>query len=218
MGSTSRRRRRSPSASAASPPSAPANTVSSQGCRSPPPRSRRSVAVRPVSSSTSWRTDRGRARRGRRARHRTDAPAADGRAVCAEPAVSSVGRGEPHPTIGGRTGRYAGHRAGRPQDDAGPPCRGEVRGALRRRREPPDGFVGHGSRPGQVTWRQRSAWPRPTPLVRALEASIPVEIEVDTLDGLADAIADGADEVLIDNFDTRRMRDAVACRDEHAPG
>ena len=45
--------------------------------------------------------------------------------------------------------------------------------------------------------------------VRALEGTIPVEIEVDTLDGLAAACAAGADLVLIDNFDTDRMRAAV---------
>lgn len=55
-------------------------------------------------------------------------------------------------------------------------------------------------------------------LVRALEREIPVEIEVDTLDGLAEACAAGADLVLIDNFDLERMRAAVAFRDEHAPG
>lgn len=54
-------------------------------------------------------------------------------------------------------------------------------------------------------------------LVRSLEASIPVEIEVDTLDGLAAAITAGADEVLIDNFDVGQMRAAVAYRDEHQP-
>jgi nicotinate-nucleotide pyrophosphorylase (carboxylating) len=54
--------------------------------------------------------------------------------------------------------------------------------------------------------------------VRALETTIPVEIEVDTLDGLAEAIAAGADMVLIDNFDTDGMRSAVRYRDEHAPG
>jgi nicotinate-nucleotide pyrophosphorylase (carboxylating) len=53
--------------------------------------------------------------------------------------------------------------------------------------------------------------------VRALEATIPVEIEVDTLDGLAEAIAAGADMVLIDNFDIDGMRSAVRYRDEHAP-
>jgi nicotinate-nucleotide pyrophosphorylase (carboxylating) len=53
--------------------------------------------------------------------------------------------------------------------------------------------------------------------VRALEGTIPVEIEVDSLDGLAEAIAAGADEVLIDNFDTDHMRAAVAYRDAHAP-
>jgi nicotinate-nucleotide pyrophosphorylase (carboxylating) len=53
--------------------------------------------------------------------------------------------------------------------------------------------------------------------VRALEAAIPVEIEVDTLDGLREAIEVGADEVLLDNFDLETTRDAVAYRDEHAP-
>jgi nicotinate-nucleotide pyrophosphorylase (carboxylating) len=53
--------------------------------------------------------------------------------------------------------------------------------------------------------------------VRALEGSIPVEIEVDSLDGLREAIAAGADEVLLDNFDTDAMRAAVVYRNEHAP-
>lgn len=53
--------------------------------------------------------------------------------------------------------------------------------------------------------------------VRALEGAIPVEIEVDDLEGLAAAIAAGADEVLIDNFDVDGMRRAVAYRDAHAP-
>ena len=37
--------------------------------------------------------------------------------------------------------------------------------------------------------------------MRALEATIPVEIEVDSLDGLRIAIDAGADAVLLDNFD-----------------
>jgi len=55
-------------------------------------------------------------------------------------------------------------------------------------------------------------------LVRELEGSIPVEIEVDTLDGLAAACSAGADLVLIDNFDADEMSAAVAYRNEHAPG
>ncbi len=50
--------------------------------------------------------------------------------------------------------------------------------------------------------------------VRDLEATIAVEIEVDSLDGLREAIAAGADEVLIDNFTLDQMREAVAIRDE----
>lgn len=53
--------------------------------------------------------------------------------------------------------------------------------------------------------------------VRALEGSIPVEIEVDSLDGLREAIAAGADEVLLDNFTPAQMREAVAVRDATAP-
>ncbi len=53
--------------------------------------------------------------------------------------------------------------------------------------------------------------------VRELAATIPVEIEVDTLDGLREAIAAGADEVLIDNFTPDEMREAVAVRDELNP-
>jgi nicotinate-nucleotide pyrophosphorylase (carboxylating) len=53
--------------------------------------------------------------------------------------------------------------------------------------------------------------------VRSL-ADVAVEIEVDSLDGLALAIEAGADEVLIDNFSVDAMREAVALRDELAPG
>lgn len=53
--------------------------------------------------------------------------------------------------------------------------------------------------------------------VRDLEATIAVEIEVDSLDGLREAIAAGADEVLIDNFTPDQMREAVAVRDELNP-
>jgi nicotinate-nucleotide pyrophosphorylase (carboxylating) len=50
--------------------------------------------------------------------------------------------------------------------------------------------------------------------VRALESTISVEIEVDTLDGLREAITAGADEVLIDNFTPDLMRAAVSIRNE----
>lgn len=54
--------------------------------------------------------------------------------------------------------------------------------------------------------------------VRALASTIPVEIEVDTLDGLRAAIDAGADDVLIDNFTPSLMREAVVIRDEMKPG
>lgn len=48
--------------------------------------------------------------------------------------------------------------------------------------------------------------------VRALDGRVPIEIEVDSLDGLREAIGAGADVILLDNFDPPRMREAVALR------
>ena len=53
--------------------------------------------------------------------------------------------------------------------------------------------------------------------VRELEGTIPVEVEVDCLEGLRHAIEAGADHVLIDNFTPEQMRAAVALRDEIGP-
>ena len=51
-------------------------------------------------------------------------------------------------------------------------------------------------------------------LVRQLAADIPVEIEVDSLDGMREAVAAGADVILLDNFDVDEMRRAVLLRTE----
>ena len=53
--------------------------------------------------------------------------------------------------------------------------------------------------------------------VRSLAASIPVEIEVDSLAGLTEALDAGADTVLLDNFTPALMTQAVALRDRLAP-
>ena len=53
--------------------------------------------------------------------------------------------------------------------------------------------------------------------VRRLEATIPVEIEVDSLDGLIEAITAGADVVLLDNFEPEQMAEAVRMRAEMNP-
>ena len=51
--------------------------------------------------------------------------------------------------------------------------------------------------------------------VRLLADTIPVEIEVDSLEGLHEAMAAGADLILIDNFSVEQMAAAVAARAEH---
>jgi nicotinate-nucleotide pyrophosphorylase (carboxylating) len=53
--------------------------------------------------------------------------------------------------------------------------------------------------------------------VKSLAASIPVEIEVDSLAGLREALDAGADLVLLDNFEPAQMAQAVAIRDEIGP-
>ncbi len=53
--------------------------------------------------------------------------------------------------------------------------------------------------------------------VKALEASIPVQIEVDSVDVMRLAIDAGADDVLIDNFTPDQMREAVRIRNEMNP-
>lgn len=53
--------------------------------------------------------------------------------------------------------------------------------------------------------------------VKALEASILVQIEVDSVDVMRLAIDAGADDVLIDNFTPDQMREAVRVRNEMNP-
>lgn len=43
----------------------------------------------------------------------------------------------------------------------------------------------------------------------ALDAGVPIQVEVETLDQLAEALAAGASSVLLDNFDLERLRAAV---------
>ena len=50
--------------------------------------------------------------------------------------------------------------------------------------------------------------------VRALAATIPVEIEVDSLEGQLEAMHAGADLILLDNFTVEQMRAGVESRDE----
>lgn len=54
--------------------------------------------------------------------------------------------------------------------------------------------------------------------VRSLAATIPVEIEVDSIDGLREAITSGADVVLLDNFVPEQMAEAVALRNRMRRG
>jgi nicotinate-nucleotide pyrophosphorylase (carboxylating) len=54
--------------------------------------------------------------------------------------------------------------------------------------------------------------------VRSLAATMTVEIEVDSLEALAEALDAGADVVMLDNFAIDELPAAVALRNERAPG
>ena len=51
---------------------------------------------------------------------------------------------------------------------------------------------------------------------RALNAGVDIQIEVETLDQLREALAHGTTSILLDNFDLARMREAVAVNEGHA--
>lgn len=53
---------------------------------------------------------------------------------------------------------------------------------------------------------------------RQLDQAMPVEVEIDCLELLADTLAAGPDLVLLDNMRPEELRTAVACRNELAPG
>lgn len=52
---------------------------------------------------------------------------------------------------------------------------------------------------------------------RQASPHVPVEVEVDTLEQLADALQGGPDIVLLDNMNSDMMREAVRLRDDRAP-
>jgi len=53
--------------------------------------------------------------------------------------------------------------------------------------------------------------------VRADQNTVPIEVEVDRLDQLADALGGSPDIVLLDNMNVETLRKAVAIRDQFAP-
>ena len=77
------------------------------------------------------------------------------RAHRAEPALPPVRRRDPDPALGRRGRGHRRRRPRHPQDDARPARAGEVRGALRRRGQPPDVAVGRRAGQGQPRRRGR---------------------------------------------------------------
>ena len=98
-----------------------------------------------------------------------------------------------------------------PQDDAGPARAREVRGALRRRGQPPDVAVGRRAGQGQPRRCRRRRCRR----VRAVRTRFPqldleVEVECDTVAQAREVVEAGADLVLLDNMTPPELREVVA--------
>ena len=158
---------------------------------------------------------------------RADPRAAHGRAHRAQPAVPPVGRGHADAALGRRPRRA-------PAASSATPAR--RRPACGRWRSTPcAAAAGANHRMGLADAAlvkdnhvlAAGGVAAAFAAVRALEATIPVEIEVDSLDGLRIAIDAGADTVLLDNFDLdeharrrrhpRRVGPARAPRGERRP-
>ena len=135
---------------------------------------------------------------------------ADRRAQRAQPAVPPVRHRDRHPRLGRRRSRAPAPGPRHPQDHAGPARAGEVRGALRRRRQPPDVAVGRGAGQGQPRGRgrrrRRGLQGRPrrrSRTCRSRSRSTPCTRSREVLDA-------GADLILLDNFTPAETAEAVA--------
>jgi nicotinate-nucleotide pyrophosphorylase (carboxylating) len=98
---------------------------------------------------------------------------------------------------------------GHAQDPAGPAPGAEVRGA-RRRRPQPALALWHGILIKENHIAAAGGVPQVRPQALALNAGVEIQIEVETLDQLRQALAAGATSVLLDNFPLPRVREAVA--------
>jgi nicotinate-nucleotide pyrophosphorylase (carboxylating) len=105
-------------------------------------------------------------------------------------------------------------RARHAQDAAGPAPGAEVRGARRRWPEPAAGAVARHPDQGEPHRRGRRHHRR-APGAAALASGVPVQVEVESLAELQQALDAGATSVLLDDFDLPRLREAVALNAAH---
>ena len=110
--------------------------------------------------------------------------------------------------------RDRGHRRGDPrhaQDDAGAAGAREVRRALRRRAQPPLRPRRRDPRQGQPPARRGRGRAGGRAASRGRNG-LPIEVEAETLDDVREALAAGAEQILLDNMPPALMREAVAAR------
>ena len=141
---------------------------------------------------------------------RAGARAADRRAHRAQFPAAAVG--DRH-----RRARYvaAGRRHGvpdarHPQDHARAAHRAKICGARRRRPEPPHRALRRHLDQGKPHHGRRARSPRRSRRRARSAPSVPVEVEVESLEELRQAIAAGADIAMLDEFPLAQMREAVA--------
>src|SRR3989344_1038263 len=145
---------------------------------------------------------------------------ADSRAPEHELPANALGRGHAHaPPHAGHRGRFAQparlRGARHPQDPARPAPGAKVRRARY------DGILikeNHIAAAGSVTAALRNAQALVAAQASPLREQITIQVEVETLEQLREALAADATSVLLDNFSLDMMREAVRINQEVAQG
>ncbi len=107
------------------------------------------------------------------------------------------------------------HDSRHAQDAAWPPHRAEVRGVLRWGEQSPHGSLRHGSREGEPHRSPRALLTQAVESARRHVPGLKVEVEVETMPELEEAIAARPDIIMLDNFSLAEMRKAVGVNREH---
>ena len=115
-----------------------------------------------------------------------------------------------HAPLRRRRARHARENRRHPQDPARTAAGAEIRGRHRRRHQSPHGPVRRHADQGKPHRRRRRNHRRLREAARHAPAAAWIQIEVENLDQLREALAAGAKMILLDNMSTAQMREAVA--------
>ena len=133
-----------------------------------------------------------------------------GGATRAEFSAITVGSRHANQALCRRGIRNQGNNRGYPQDLARTAAGTKIRGEMWRRHEPSPGFIRWHTHQGESYYRGRRYRASPARSGRNRFPGLFIQIEVETLDDLRNALNAGAKMILLDNFDLDGLREAVA--------